>query len=203
MVKVEGVYRRTEKIGQELLYRGFTLPGKYREYIFGIIPEEFDYQCFISHMNYIKTNNLKGFNFVNIKPTTLVKFKDKILANIFGKTVLEIREDFVSDEILKKLARIREENYFLLSLDDFGTKASNFDRIKILKPDFIKLDMKILKTNRNEFLKLVEFLTSFSESVLIAEKVENEEDYELITSCGIEIWSGFYEKKLKHQEVSL
>ncbi len=203
MVKIEGIYKKTKKIGQELLYAGLLLPKKYREYIFNAIPEELDFQFFMNHIDYIRKSKLSGYSFVNVKPSTFVKFKDKILENIFGKIVIEIREDFVEDEILKKLAKIREENYFLLSVDDFGTKASNIDRIKFLNPDFVKLDLSVLKGNRKDFFKLIDFLKTFSDAILVAEKVETEEDYKLITSCGIEIWSGYYEKKLKHEKVSL
>lgn len=195
-VKVEGIYKGMKKVGQELLCNSIDLPEKYREQLFHAVPEDFDLECFFSHLNYTKQNKLEGFTFINIKPVTFIQFHKDILEEIDRKVVIELREDWMTTAQLEKLIAIRSSYPFLLSVDDFGVGASNLDRIKALHPNFLKIDMKLVRDNVKDLFQLVLFLKGYTKAVLIAEKVETKEDFRAVRSTGIELWSGWYEKEL-------
>ena len=196
MVKVEGIYRNLERIGQELLCNWVDLPTNYREQLFQSIPEDFDIECFYIHLNYARKKNLRGYTFINIKPQTFIHYWKEILDSIDRRIVIELREDWVTEAQLKKLIEIRESYPFLLSIDDFGRNASNLDRVHALAPDFLKIDVKLFEDRRKELIQFVFFIKNYTEAVLIAERVETEEDYRTVRSAGIELWSGFYEQTL-------
>ena len=204
MVKVEGIYKGLEKIGQEVLLdgKGFELifgSGK-KEKFFESIDEDIDFSLFMHHVNWIQTNRLSGYSFVNLKPSTLIKYSREILRVIKGKIVVEMREDHMDNRELERIIRIRSDFPFLLSLDDFGRKSSNLDRIAHLNPNFVKIDLSLFSSGR-DLVYFVNFLRSYSRSsVLIAEKVENERHYRMIKGAGIKLWQGFYEKSLEKEK---
>ena len=200
MPKVEGIYNGSKLIGWELLCNSFNLPLQYRERIFQAIPEDFDLECFFSHLGFAKRNRLGGFIFVNLKPQTFVKYHEKILSAIDRKVVIELREDWLSPDDLRTLYSIRKNHFFLLSIDDFGIGSSNLDRVGVLYPNFIKIDMRVFRKNGRvavrELVNFVNFLKDYTSAVLVAEKVESYLEWKASRSAGLRIWSGWYEKKL-------
>ena len=106
----------------------------------------------------------------------------------------------IPDSGLERLAEIRKEYMFLLSIDDFGVKASNIDRIRLLEPNFIKLDVRLFRNTR-ELFDLVIFLRDISGASLVAECVESEEHLRMVRAAGIEFWSGFYGNRM-HRGIS-
>lgn len=194
---MEGIYRVDRRIGQELLY-DYTPLRISREEFFEVVEEDFDYVCFLSHIDYIEREGLEGFSFVNIKPKTLLKYGDRVLRKLKPGIVLDLREDLVTPAELWELRRIREEKPFLLSIDDFGYQGSNLDRIEILQPDFVKIDVNLLRFKGWVcFENLIRFLKDYTKAVLIAEKVETEEELRIALDSGVEVWSGFYEVRLR------
>ena len=200
MVKVEGVYRDFERVGQEVLLdeKGFELlagDGK-KEKLFEGLDEDIDFSLFLHHVNFVREKGFSGYTFVNLKPSTLIKYSREIMKVIRGKVVVEIREDHVGDRELEEIKRMRENFPFLLSLDDFGKKSSNLDRVLHLKPNFIKVDVSLFES-RLDFLNFVNFLSSYSGgAVLIAERVETKEQFKMVRSAGIRFWQGWFEREL-------
>ena len=199
MVKVEGIYRGKERFGQEILTdeKSFhVLMGNgNKEKFFQSLDEDIDFSLFIHHVNWAKKSNLGGFFFINIKPSTLVKYAREVIHVLSGKVVVEIREEVLSDDEIEEIKKLRADFPFLLSIDDMGRGASNLDRVGELSPNFIKLDMKIVK-GVAQLTLLVNFLKEFSpSSVLIAEKVETEREYRMVRGAGIKLWQGWYERK--------
>ena len=58
---------------------------------------------------------------------------------------------------------------------------------------FIKLDMQAFKPELTE--PLVKFATTYSKATLVAEKVESEEQYELMRGLGVKLFQGFWFSK--------
>jgi len=203
MVRVEGVYRDLSKVGQELLCNSINLPPEHRGKLFQAVDEDFDLECFFSHLNHVRKNDLQGYTFINIKPQTFIHYHEDILGEIDRKIVIELREDWMTQAQMKKLCEIRESFPFLLSIDDFGTGSSNLDRVKALHPNFIKLDMEVFRKNGRLSLKelttFVSFLKEYTNAVLIAEKVETEIEWRIARASGIHLWSGFYERNLNRR----
>jgi len=195
--KVEGIYREKDRIGQELLYEDAVVKDK--ESFFSKLDEDTDFSIFLNHLNFVKEKELKGYSFINLKPSTLAKYGEDVMKVINSvknsKIVLEIKEDYAERDDLRKIVLLREKYSFLLCLDDFGVGSSNLERVRLLKPNFVKIDLKLFETPK-ELSSFVRFLRSYSNSVLIAEKVESKEDYETIIKSGLNLWQGYYCQKL-------
>jgi len=198
-MKVEGIFtfENLRKVGFEILWEmeGISLNGK-KEKFFEDISEDIDFEIFKYHVEKIGSSKLLVF--LNVKPSTLVKYKEKIFEMITGKMVIELREDGIDTEMLKELVEIRKNYPFLLSLDDFGRNSSNFDRLKLLNPQFLKI--KISFFNRKELVHLITLVKSINPKCkLIAEKVETYEDFKIAKALGFDFWQGYLEKNLSEK----
>lgn len=175
----------------ELLYRGTDLN---RELLFQNIPEELDFEIFKKAILWLKNNqNSHNLYFVNIKPNTLAKKAYEIIKMIHElpcQIVIEIREDEIDKENEKTIIEIRKD--IALSLDDFGKGHSNFDRLIHLNPDFTKIDMHLFKkTNKSSLLLLTESIKKATNTTIIAEKIETQEDYSIAITSGIKLGQGY------------
>ncbi len=192
-MKLEGIFKGKRKIGSEILFESMDIPlnGK-KERFFESIDEDIDFEIFMR--NYEKAKDLKGLKFFNLKPQTLAKYGKEILSVIDPKTVLEIRESNADEKVIKSIVKIRKEKPFLLSLDDFGKNSSNFDRIEAFKPDFIKVEIPLF--SKKNLVLFVSLLKVTCTAKLIAEKVENVEDFKTAKLAGFDLWQGYCEKEL-------
>lgn len=196
MVRVEGVYRNLERIGQEILLddRGFEiiLGRGNRDDLIYVIDKNTDLSLFIHHVSWALNRGLKGYTFVNLKPSTLLNYFGTIVSFVKGKVVVELREDLLEDEELKKIRRLREEFPFLLSFD---SSIPDPEKLAFIQPNFVKINVKAFRS----FSDLRKYLGI--RTVLIAKKVENERIFRMIRMAGIEFWQGWYEKELMSRRV--
>jgi len=120
--------------------------------------------------------------------------------NIDPSTItLEILEGITSTGAknnIDKLNRLKKHG-FLIAIDDFGVEYSNFERIKDLDIDFIKIDGKYTKeiTTNKKSLTIVKAITSFAHSMnikVIAEFVENETIFNTLKEMEVDASQGYY-----------
>lgn len=121
-----------------------------------------------------------------------------------SNVVLEITErqaikDFEMFNIV--LEEYRKEG-FKIAVDDLGAGYSSLQTIAELKPDYIKLDMSLVRDIHNvEFKRiLVETLVGFSDkskSLLIAEGIEKKEEFEMLVDLGVHFGQGYFIEKPK------
>ncbi len=186
--------------GYELLYRGLPEIVSREEY-FAKLSEEEDLAIFFKALSFIEGENLNSDRFfINIKPRTVVRYAKEIIKeltkrNLLSRVVLELRED-ADIKDLREIKHIKEDLPVPLCLDDFGVKGSNVDRLIILKPDIVKLDISILKhIDKRSFLLLMEFLQSLKARnffmEIVAEKIETEHDLSLVKAVGIKYGQGW------------
>ncbi len=186
--------------GYELLYRGLPEIVSREEY-FAKLSEEEDLAIFLKALSFIEGENLNSDRFfINIKPRTVVRYAKEIIKeltkrNLLSRVVLELRED-ADIKDLREIKHIKEDLPVPLCLDDFGVKGSNVDRLIILKPDIVKLDISILKhIDKRSFLLLMEFLHSLKARnffmEIVAEKIETEHDLSLVKAVGIKYGQGW------------
>jgi len=144
---------------------------------------------------------------VNISPKqlrddNLVPLLKRILDSVtFRRDWLQIEitegyaiENF--DEAIKKLYAIRQLG-ILLSLDDFGTGYSSLAYLKKLPISKLKIDRSFIRDiiSDPEDRILVKAIISFSHELklhVIAEGVENEEQFKMIKKMGCEFTQGYY-----------
>ncbi|WP_299181796.1 EAL domain-containing protein [uncultured Neptuniibacter sp.] len=143
---------------------------------------------------------------INISPEWLkhLESMDKIptldmikqLAIDPSKVVIEITELDGDIEIIRGLVERYRESGFRIAIDDFGSGFSQLDRIALLKPDIIKLDMTLLKGagdngRGSSMVQMLGELASKLGSKVLCEGVETEEEYFLALSCNAAYVQGF------------
>jgi diguanylate cyclase (GGDEF)-like protein len=115
-----------------------------------------------------------------------------------GNIVIEISEKKVEgNAALKKFADAYRRYGFMVALDDVGSESSNIDRILLVKPDIIKIDISLVKNIQNDFYKQGVFksLVNMSNRIgalVIAEGTETEEEAIQILRLGGHMIQGFF-----------
>jgi len=199
MVRFEGIYEfwKKKRIGYEVLFDLRELRNLNKERFFEAVDEAVDFEIFEMNVRKVREKDEGSYYFFNIKPSTLLYYFDRVVSLLGGKDVIELREDHISEELLKDLARKRKDVPFLLSLDDFGRSSSNLDRIILLKPNFVKVEVPLYGVN--PLRNLVRAVKSFDRRIyLVAEKVEDYTHLSLSLSAGFDFWQGFLEKKISN-----
>ncbi len=113
--------------------------------------------------------------------------------------VLEISErsaieDF--DAFVRDLEPLRQGG-FLVAIDDVGTGYSSLQAITEVQPDFLKIDISLIKNIHQSLIKqeLVRSLLQVGSRIgaqVIAEGIEIEAEYQTLRSCGVRYGQGFY-----------
>lgn len=99
----------------------------------------------------------------------------------------------------KALEHYRNQG-FLVAVDDAGAGYSSLQAIAELQPDFIKLDMSLIRSIETNATKkaLLETFVTLSEkikSALIAEGIETEQEFKVIRQLGVGFGQGYYLSK--------
>ena len=112
--------------------------------------------------------------------------------------VIEINESKVQGiAALKNFTDTYRKYGFLVALDDVGTGFSNMDRILLVKPDIIKVDISLVKNINNDYYKQGVFkslvnLCNEIGALVIAEGVETQEEAIQVLRLGGHMIQGFF-----------
>lgn len=117
-----------------------------------------------------------------------------------GKITFELLEDeHIKDfEIIKDFISLcKISGNVKISIDDFGSGYSNFERLLDFQPDFLKIDASLIKNIvENSYSRhVVEAIIVFAKKEnikTIAEFVETEEIYEMVKKLGIDYSQGYF-----------
>jgi len=115
--------------------------------------------------------------------------------------VIEINETKVQDNAaLKRFTDTYRKCGYMVALDDVGTGFSNMDRILLVKPDIIKVDISLVKSIHNDYYKqgIFKSLVNLSNRIgalVIAEGVETEEEAIQIMALGGHMIQGYFFSK--------
>ena len=96
--------------------------------------------------------------------------------------MIEINETKVQDNaVLKRFTDTYRKYGFMVALDDVGTGSSNMDRILLVKPNIIKVDISLVRNIHNDYFKQGIFkslvnLCNRIGALVVAEGVESEEE---------------------------
>ena len=139
----------------------------------------------------------KGLVFVDIKPTTLIKYPRDVAQFVRNNMVLDIQKDFVSKEILEKIREFSKSRDVLLCVDDYGQEGSNKGRVEILGPAYVKIDLQAHDDKFDFVLWSMNEIKRLSETTeVIVKNVSSEEELEKLLSFGIKLWQGKLERIL-------
>lgn len=115
---------------------------------------------------------------------------------------LEITETAYTDsvqQIIEVVSNLRSEG-FKVEMDDFGKGYSSLNMLTSLPIDALKLDMAFIRdiAENNKEMSMVEFILEIARFLnvpVIAEGVENSEQYLLLKKAGCDIIQGYYFSK--------
>ncbi len=164
--------------------------------------------CRHSAVRNFGTFNAEQKLFVNIHPKTMLdpNFKSgqtlellyeyglKPINIVFEITERHSLKDF--SNFYRALEYYREEGYGV-AIDDVGAGYSSLTHIAEIRPDFIKIDMGIVRDVDTNPIKrsLIESLLYFAKKIgchVIAEGIEEDRELTLLVSIGVHYGQGFY-----------
>ncbi len=97
------------------------------------------------------------------------------------------------------LEKCRSVKYMgnLLSVDDFGTGINNMERVEIMKPHIVKLDRELIcgiHQNPEKQENVQQLILKFHGMgiLVVAEGVEEKEEFDLLVGMGIDLFQGYY-----------
>lgn len=146
--------------------------------------------------------------FLNINPVSLnlVNHRNEVLQKAlsgagiaFSQVVLELTErTAIADyrSLRQTLAQYRQQG-FRIAVDDAGAGYSSLQAIAELNPDFVKIDMSLIRgIDRNTTKRvLVETLINFSFRInarIICEGIETREEMKTLCDLGCDYGQGFF-----------
>ena len=146
--------------------------------------------------------------FINVDPKIIRdnKFRSGVTAGYLKKyglnpedIVLEITErNSIEDPVTfkKSIEHYTNQNY-KIAIDDFGSDYAGPNRLCLLRPDIIKIDMNIVRNIDNDsfrhyFVKSLSFFGKSTGTKIIAEGIETRSELEHLINLGIDYGQGFY-----------
>ena len=106
-------------------------------------------------------------------------------------------EDVKNFQIIKNFIKEVKKLGVQIAIDDFGAGYSNFERLLDFEPDILKIDGSLVKNiaHDNFSKNVVETIVSFAKKQniqTIAEFVENEEIFNILSEIGVDYSQGYY-----------
>lgn len=107
------------------------------------------------------------------------------------------RHDVEKIDLFQKVMKHYESQGFEIAIDDLGSKYSGLNRINYLKPQYIKIDMELVrnihesKSQRSLVSMLVRHCNEMNYT-LIAEGIETREELECLYKLGVHCGQGYY-----------
>ena len=196
--------------------RGLLFPGDFLEVAskIGLIPS-LTKQALESVCQFLqKHNEWHGIVSINIHANELLspEFESSVLGIIKSYSVnpeqieLEILEDDLIEDIdkaVEKISSLREHG-IKLSIDDFGTGYSSITYLKRLPVNHLKIDrsftQNLHEASNKKLMKMMISMAKAFNLKTVVEGVEDAEQLEYISSCGADIYQGFYCSPAVEQE---
>jgi len=121
------------------------------------------------------------------------------------RIVLEVNEGVAVrsyDVLAKGIAELRS-NGIRVAVDDLGSGHTNLDQVLRLKPDFLKLDISLIRDIHHSPVKqaLIESVVAMGRAVgatVIAEGIEDSEERDALISLGVAWGQGYLFAKPQH-----
>ncbi len=158
----------------------------------GVIP------IMVEHPEYSFSINLSEEDLLS--PSTVDYLRSKIEASGIDPSLLtlEILEEVDPADSERAVETVGELKALgcRIGIDDFGSRYSNFARLRDFEPDYVKIDMKYVRNiHRNERNRiLVETIVDYAHKngiKVIAEGIETPEEQETIVQLGVDYSQGY------------
>ena len=203
-------FRSREIFAQEALVRG--LNGESAGEIIAKATREnlykFDQTCRIKAVRLASKLNIKSFISINFLPNAVYRPENCLRTTIkaanennfpLEKIIFEITEvEQVKDNShLKNIVTEYQRQGFKTAIDDFGAGYSGLNLLSSFQPDFIKLDMELVRDiNKNSIKQIiVKGIIQVANDLgitIIAEGIETKNELEILQNFGINLFQGYY-----------
>ncbi len=125
-------------------------------------------------------------------------FLDYFGERIRGRMIIENLEYpyFSREHWIEKSRSVRFMDN-LLAADDFGTGLNNMELMEFMSPDIVKLDREVISgidhiiEKQENVKKLIEHFHS-KNILVVAEGVEEKEEFEYLQGLGVDLFQGYY-----------
>ena len=125
-------------------------------------------------------------------------FLDYFGERIRGRMIIENLEyPYFSPEHWKEKSRSVKFMDNLLAVDDFGTGINNLELIEQMSPNIVKLDREVISgidhiSEKQENVKDLVNLFHSKGITVVAEGVEEKEEFEYLQDLGVDLYQGYY-----------
>lgn len=205
---------------QEALCRGLN-----RESAFEVISQvndsnryKFDQMCRVKAVQLAAKLKINSFLSINFLPNAVYRPENCIRTTIkaaaennfpLEKIIFEITEvEKVSDNShLKNIIVEYQRQGFKTAIDDFGAGHSGLNLLAVFQPDFLKLDMELIRNLDTSFIKqaIVKGIIQVANDLgieVIAEGIETKDELDVLQSFGINLMQGYYFAKPSFESLS-
>jgi EAL domain-containing protein (putative c-di-GMP-specific phosphodiesterase class I)/GGDEF domain-containing protein len=142
-------------------------------------------------------SSAKALQDKNFTPDQLAEYVSELGLKQEG-IVLEITERVAIQEweSFRKTLRQFRNHGFQIAIDDMGAGYSSLQAIAELEPDYLKFDISLVRNIQENLIKkgLLETLVSLSSKInasVIAEGIEDREEYDALRSLGVQLGQGY------------
>ena len=133
-----------------------------------------------------------------MKPEEADVFLDFFGEQIRGRMIIENLEYpyFSAEHWIEKKRSVKFMDN-LLAADDFGTGLNTMELMEFMSPDIVKLDREVISgidhiiEKQENVKKLVEHFHS-KNILVVAEGVEEKEEFEYLLGLGVDLYQGYY-----------
>lgn len=146
--------------------------------------------------------------FLNVNPNIMedIKFRKGFTKEYLEKfsidpkrIVFEITENEAISNVsdfIKTIDNYKEQDY-RIAIDDAGAGYSGLNLISDIHPNFIKLDMKLVRdidkdVTKQSLIRSLHDFACFTDTALIAEGIETREELQMLIEIGVRYGQGFY-----------
>jgi diguanylate cyclase (GGDEF)-like protein len=141
--------------------------------------------------------------FLNLHPlelnNALVAEAEELRDKLGGRVVFEITESAqIHDyERMRGLIHRLQASGYEVAVDDLGAGYAGLNSLALLKPDFVKLDMALVRAVENDASvgRLIRHVLDFARGEgiqVVGEGVETARERELVVELGCELLQGYY-----------
>lgn len=201
-----------EVLARILLNGEYRLPNVFLNHRSGENPEFLEADTTIQKKAFQKLyTNPNTFLFINLSPDEILRQMEEsqgdnlLIASLTkeagipnNKVFLEITETPThrDPEILGTAVEYFRELGFRIAMDDVGSESSNLERIAIIQPEIIKVDLVLLKKSIHDrnFHSVLEYLSQIATSIgsdLLFEGIESQQELYRALDFGARYLQGY------------
>lgn len=123
------------------------------------------------------------------------------------RVVIEITESQGDIEMLKDMVAVYHEAGLMVAVDDFDAGASQVDQVEALRPDIVKLDMRLFKQaarggHSADIALSIAHVANRIGCHIVCEGVETEEEFHFGIECGSNLIQGFVFSEAREHTVA-